>query len=101
MNTYVLNLFLMNYCANSKKYLTNSNQEKVETTIFQTLKGSQLRSQWSDLTEIRTHPSFNVFLLPASIDMIGSETIKKSWKHHFPYYKSMGVFLDVQGQMTP
>ena len=92
MNAYVLNLFLMNYCANSKKYLTNSNQEKVETTIFQTLKGSQLRSQWSDLTEIRTHPSFNVFLLPASIDMIGSETIKKSRNTIFPIISQWGYF---------
>ena len=31
----------------------------METTIFQTLKGSYIRSQWSEIAEIRTHPSFN------------------------------------------
>ena len=31
--------------------------------------------------------------LPASIKMIGSKTTKKKWRHHFPHYKSMGVFL--------
>ena len=30
--------------------------------------------------------------LPASTKRIGSKTTKKSWKHHFPYYKSMGAF---------
>ena len=41
-----------------KMYLTDSNKENVETTIFQTLK-ALTRSQWSDMAEIRTHPSFN------------------------------------------
>ena len=30
--------------------------------------------------------------LPASIKRIGSKTIKKRWRHHFPHYKSMGAF---------
>ena len=32
---------------------------------------------------------------------IGSKTTKKRWKHHFPHYKTMGVFLDTQVQITP
>ena len=32
-------MYVLNTCK-FKKYLINSNQEKVETTIFQTLKGS-------------------------------------------------------------
>ena len=34
-----------------------------------------------------------MFLLPAIIKKIGSKTTKKSWKHHFPHHKTMGVFL--------
>ena len=30
--------------------------------------------------------------LPASIKRIGSKTTQKSWRHHFPHYKSMGAF---------
>ena len=38
----------------------NINRDYVMTSIFQTLKGSQLRSQWWDLSEIQTHISFYV-----------------------------------------
>ena len=31
-------------------------------------------------------------LLPASIRRIGSKATEKSWRHHFPHYKSMGAF---------
>ena len=31
-------------------------------------------------------------LLPASLKMIWSEKAKKTWRHCFPYYKSMGAF---------
>ena len=41
-----------------------------------------------------------MFLLPENIETIGMKTTKKSWKHHFRHYKSMGVFLDIQGQVT-
>ena len=32
-------------------------------------------------------------LLPESITKIGLKTTKKKWKHHFPHYKSMGVYF--------
>ena len=38
----------------------NINRDYVMTSIFETLKGSQLRSQWWDLSEIQTHISFYV-----------------------------------------
>ena len=41
-----------------------------------------------------------MFLLPESIKKSGSKTTKKSWKHHFPHHKTMGVFLDIQVQIT-
>ena len=34
-----------------------------------------------------------LFLLHESIKRIQSKTTEKKWKHHFPHYKSMGVFL--------
>ena len=40
-----------------------------------------------------------MFLLPESIKNIGMKTTKKSW--NFPHYKSVGVFLDIQMQITP
>ena len=42
-----------------------------------------------------------MFVLPESITKIGMKTTKKSCKHHSPHYKSMGVFLDIQVQITP
>ena len=30
--------------------------------------------------------------LPASIKRIGSKATEKRWRHHFPHYKSVGVF---------
>ena len=30
--------------------------------------------------------------LPASIKRIGLKATEKSWRHHFPHYKSMGAF---------
>ena len=41
-----------------------------------------------------------MFLLPESVKKIGSKTTKKRWKHHFPHHKIMGVFLDIQVQIT-
>ena len=75
----------------------NSNPEKVEASILKALKGSLLHSKRSDLAEIKTHPSFNV--CPHYLQV--SKTIEKKQRHHFPRYKSKGVVLEVQGQITP
>ena len=62
--------------------------------FFLDLKGNYLRSQWSNLAEIRTCPRFYACprLIPASIKRIGLKTTEKRWRHHFPHYKSMGAF---------
>ena len=39
--------------------------------------------------------------LPATLMMIQSKMNELAWRHHFPHYKSMGNFLDAQGQLTP
>ena len=39
--------------------------------------------------------------LPATLMMIRSKMNELAWRHHFPIIKSMGNFLDAQGQLTP
>ena len=39
--------------------------------------------------------------LPASMKRIRSKTAEKMWWRSFPHYKSMGIFSDAQGQLTP
>ena len=40
-------------------------------------------------------------LFPASMKWIRSRTAQKKWQHRFSHYKSMGIFSDAQGQLTP
>ena len=77
-----------------KKYLINSNEENVETTIFQTRKGSMLVVSGQIWLKLENSSKlYCMFLLPESITKIGLKTTKKRWKHHFPHYKSMGVYF--------
>ena len=39
--------------------------------------------------------------LPASMKWIRSRIAEKQWQHSFSHYKSMGIFSDAQGQLTP
>ena len=40
--------------------------------------------------------------LPATLMMIRSKMNELAWRKHFPFfYKSMGKFLDAQGELTP
>ena len=39
--------------------------------------------------------------LPASMKRIRSRTAEKKWRHRFSHHKPMGIFSDVQGQLTP
>ena len=40
-------------------------------------------------------------VFPASMKWIRSRTAEKKWQHRFTHYKSMGIFSDAQGQLTP
>ena len=40
-------------------------------------------------------------LLPASMNRIRSRTAEKKLQHRFSYYKSIRIFPDTQGQLTP
>ena len=39
--------------------------------------------------------------LPVSMKKIRSKTAEKKWQHRFPHYKSIGIFSDAQGHLTP
>ena len=60
-------------------------------------------NQWLDLAEFQTHPSSHVCIHyhSASMKRIRSRKSKKKWRHPFSHYKPMGIFSDVQGQITP
>ena len=34
-------------------------------------------------------------------DPFENEGTREEWSHHFSHCKSMGIFLDAQGQLTP
>ena len=40
-------------------------------------------------------------LLPTRIKMIHTKMKELEWSQHFSHYKSMGIFQDAQGQLTP
>ena len=58
-------------------------------------------------TSSRISPNFKLTKLscmsslPASMKWIRSGTAEKKWQHRFSHYKSMGIFSDAQGQLTP
>ena len=79
-NTHIPSL---NY--NSISYLHLPNFRSQAAIVFE--QGYLTQSQWSDQ--------------PESIKKVGLKTTKKRWKHNFPHYKSIGVFLDTQVQITP
>ena len=42
-----------------------------------------------------------MFSLPARMRMIDSKMKELEWSQDFSHYKSMGIFTDAQGQLTP
>ena len=85
-----------------KKYQINSNQEKVETSIFRhsrranSVVGSQIWPEF-ELIQALMHV---LIICKYQKDRIQNNH-ESAWRHHFHHYKSMGVFLDIQGQITP
>ena len=42
-----------------------------------------------------------MYLLPTRMKMIHTKMKELEWSQHFSHYKSMGIFQDAQGQLTP
>ena len=81
-------------CKYEKEQMKNS-QEKVKTQFFHHSPICYHGNQLLNLAEYQTYPS----ALPASMKSIRSRTAEKKWTHS--HYKPMGIFSDVQGQLTP
>ena len=88
-------------CKYKKEWIKNS-REKVETPFFPS---QPYLLPWKPV--IGFDPISNssklscVLSIPASMKRIRSRTTEKKWRHRFSHYKPMGIFLDVQGQLTP
>ena len=88
-------------CKYEKDQMKNS-REKVETPFFPiiTLSVTMETSGW-------IWPNFELIqalmyvIITCNMKRIRSRTAQKKWRHHFSHYKPMGIFLDVQGQLTP
>ena len=70
------------------------------TLIFQTLKGSQLPSQLTDLDEIRIHPCFTHVFLPTRMKTIKAKMKVLECTQLFSHCKYMMICSDAQGKLT-
>ena len=88
-------------CKYEKDQMKNS-REKVETPFFPSL---PYLLTWKPVVgsgRISNSSKLSCMLsLPANMKRIRSRTAEKKWRHHFSHYKPIGIFLDVQGQLTP
>ena len=88
-------------CKYKKEWMKNS-REKVETPLFPSL---PYLLPWKPVvgsSQISNSSKLSCMLsLPASMKRIRSRTAEKKWRHRFSHYKPMGIFSDVQGQLTP
>ena len=88
-------------CKYEKDQMKNS-RGKVETPFFPSL---PYLLPWKPVVgsgQISNSSKLSCMLsLPASMKRIRSRTAEKRWRHHFSHYKPMGIFSDVQGQLTP
>ena len=76
----------------------NSKRDKVKLSIFLD-PICYHGNQWSDLDKSKTHPSSHVIIIcKYEKDQIknSQETVEILFSHHKP----MGIFSDVQGQLT-
>ena len=79
-----------------------SRREQGATSIFLEAQG-QL-TLWYVVESSRISNSSKVLYissLSANSKRIRSKKAEKTWRHHFPHYKSMEIFFNAQGQLTP
>ena len=76
-----------------KKYWIISNRKKVETSIFRHYGAANSlvsRQIWPKFKPIQ---ALIHVLITCKYQKDRIKTTKKQWRHHFPHYKSMGVFF--------
>ena len=84
-------------CKNDEYPIKNKGARVVTLFIdFQTLKGSLLRSPWTNLGEIHTHPSFYRFLVTCKNEEDPFENEDTS-RHISPIINLWGFFQTLKG----
>ena len=85
-----------------EKDLIKNNREKVATPFFKLL---HYLLPWKPVVGFggisNSSKLSSILSLPASMRRIRSRTAENKWRHRFSHYKPMGIFSDVQGQLTP
>ena len=94
-------------CKYKKEWMKNS-QEKVETPFFPiitlsvTMEGETSGWIWPKFqTHPRSHVCNHYLQVWKKFDQEQPRKSEKKWRHRFSHYKPMGIFSDVQGQLTP
>ena len=91
-------------CKNKEDPIKNEGA-RVFTTLYINFSDAQGQiTLESVVVSSRSWNSFNLScmsLLPIRLKMIHTKMKELEWSQHFSHYKSMGIFPDAQGQLTP
>ena len=88
-------------CMYEKDRIKNS-REKVASLFFPIITQSVTME-----TGHRIWPNFKLIqalmyaIIPCKYEMDPIKNSRKKWQHRISHYKSMGIFSDAQGQLTP
>ena len=90
-------------CENEEDPL-KSEGARLVTTLFIDFSDTQgqltLKSVMESCLNLYSSKLSWLFLLPARMKKIHPKMSALEWSQHFSHYKSMGIFPDVQGQLT-
>ena len=98
-------LWLSSLPAKMKKILSKIKSARVVTRLY--IEFSDAQGQIIPESVVVSGRNVNSFKLlcmsslPARMKMIESKMKELEWSQHFSHYKSMGIFPDAQGQLTP
>ena len=97
-------LWLSSLPAKMKKILSKIKRARVVTRLYIEFSDAQGQITPESVVSGRNVNSFKLLCmpsLPARMKMIESKMKELEWSQHFSHYKSMGIFPDAQGQLTP
>ena len=98
-------LWLSSFPAKIKKI--RSKMKELDCSQHYTSIFSYAKGQITMESVVVSSPNWNssklssMSLLPTRMKMIHTKMKELEWSQHFSHYKSMGIFQDVQGQLTP
>ena len=91
-------------CKNKEDPIKNEGA-RVFTTLY--IDFSDAQGQITLESVVLSSPNWNssklsrMFLLPTRMKMIHTKMKELEWSQHFSHYKSMEIFQEAQGQLTP